>query len=374
VPQSTVSVGGATYAADQVVIRFQGQRTAAEVNSFLSSESLTLLYTSRKGTNRWRGSCLLALPRGANVERVAERLRRHPWVASAELVGIATPGSLTPTDAYYVNGSQWSLPQIGMPDAWGRTLGEPSFAIAILDTGIASWHTDLIPKFGRYPDNSVIAFNRVNPGTFPEDNTGHGTFVAGIAAAQTSFTGSPGSGLGVAGVSPNAPIIPVKIGSPGATYPSMAAGINDALSIGNTRIINLSFDDGQPEPLVNSALSEATKRNVLVVSITGNLRIGFQSPQPYPGRYWRVMAVGATDINGNLAPYSVTGPQISVVAPGGTVSNSWYSGVQSPSFSTSLVAPYYSTMLSSTEAGFGTSFAAPHVAGLAHLALSLSPP
>jgi subtilisin family serine protease len=371
-PRSTVKVGEATYAADQIIVRFKGERTAPEVNSVFSSEKLTLLYTSRKGADKWRGSCLLAVPQGESVERLAERLRRHPWVAGVELVGIATPGSLTPTDSYYVSGSQWSLPKIGMPDAWGRTLGEPTFAIAILDTGIASWHTDLTPKFGRYPDNSIIAFNRVNPGTFPEDFDGHGTFVAGIAAAQTSFTGSPGSGLGIAGVSPNAPIITVKVSEAIAYNSLVAAGLLDAISIGNTRIINLSLEGGGYSQSVDDALRQATNNNVLVVSITGNSIPGEPYPNTYPGRFWRVMAVGATDINDNLAPYSVTGSQISVVAPGGTINNATYpTAPQVPLLSTSLVAPYYSTFVRSNAAGFGTSFAAPHVAGVAHLILSL---
>lgn len=371
-----------------------------DLDIFLGLSGLGFLYHSHAV-----GWYLLSVPEGLDVQKVVELLNLNPLIAHADLESFGGVGRSTPTDYYYTTGNQWNLTRINMPNAWSRTQGNANYAVAILDTGVMYqpnsnpvWHEDLYNKLGRHPNGDMLGFNEVTnisypySGYYPNDNTGHGTFVSGIIGAQTSFNSS--NTYGIAGVSPNAPIVPVKV-LEGYTNDGditrLRVGIEHAVSIGTVKVLNLSLQNYGFDQNTLETLKVANNNDDLIVSIVGNdgdYPYGSQSfwnsaGIGYPGAYWRVMAVGATDEQDNLVGYSITaaspsgginsgllrsGPQVSVVAPGGRFGN--------PIFSTSLYSPYYGYAYrmnpgGTYEAGYGTSFAAPHVAGLAHLCKSL---
>src|SRR4051794_4539621 len=101
---------------------------------------------------------------------------------------------------------QWALQQINVPAAWARGFKGRGTIIAVIDTGIDQTHPDLLPNL--LPGADMLAAVRHAPDCppGPEDDDGHGTHTAGIAAAAA------GNGIGVAGVAPEAKILPLKAG------------------------------------------------------------------------------------------------------------------------------------------------------------------
>src|SRR6185436_12566786 len=97
---------------------------------------------------------------------------------------------------------QWALDQINAPEAWARGARGGGTTIAVVDTGVDLQHPDLSSKLVSGTD--IIGGKNDCP-RGPQDENGHGTHVAGIAAAVTN------NGIGVAGVAPDARIMPVRV-------------------------------------------------------------------------------------------------------------------------------------------------------------------
>jgi len=275
--------------------------------------------------------------------------------ATAALVGLALVLSLlpasgaplsasaasVPNDPYYAD-YQWNLRQIRAPEAWDLTTGDRRVVIAIVDTGIALDHPDLIDKL-------VPGINLVTPGAPPADDNGHGTHMAGIAAAATN------NGVGVAGVSWEARLMPVKVldQTGGGDVNRVAQGITWAVDHG-ARVINLSFDGPDPSQALADAVQYARGKGALVVAAVGNE--GRADPT-YPAALDGVMAVAATDRNDQRLASSNTGSYVSVAAPGQDIPSTYWD----PSAGNTYA-------LASTS-----SQGAPHVAGLAGLIWSVNP-
>jgi subtilisin family serine protease len=139
-------------------------------------------------------------------------------------------------------------------------------------------------------------------------------------------------------------------------YDELIDGIIWAADNG-AKVINVSAGGDADDPALKSACQYAFEKNVVVVAAGGNDGISVVYPAAYDDY---VIAVAATDYNDAYASFSNPGPQIDVAAPGvwilGPVPQ-WYAG---PGFE-----PYIF--------GTGTSAAAPHVAGLAALLVSIKP-
>ncbi|MGQ9555428.1 MAG: S8 family serine peptidase [Anaerolineae bacterium] len=249
-----------------------------------------------------------------------------------------------PNDAYY--SSQWNLKAVRAPVAWGRTTGANGPIIAILDTGVSLAHPDL-------QANLLPGWDFVNGDSSPDDDNGHGTHVAGIAAAVGN------NGFGVSGVAWQGRILPVKILD--------QDGVGDSLTLSNAihwavdsgaRVLSLSLGSPYSSWLMEEAINYALSRGVLVVAAAGN--VGGSSGVPmgtamYPAAYPGVIAVGATDAGNQVTPFSNQGPFVDVVAPGAGILSTYLIGGGS-----------YAQMS-------GTSMATPHVGGLAVLVWSVYP-
>src|SRR5688572_14821279 len=116
----------------------------------------------------------------------------------------AGAGGSTPNDPVLEQRLQWSLERIGAPGAWARGTGE-GITIAVVDSGMDLAHEDLASKI----DGHVSCIGASGPGAgcsgSGQDDNGHGTHVAGIAAAVT------GNGKGIAGVAPDARLLAVRV-------------------------------------------------------------------------------------------------------------------------------------------------------------------
>src|SRR6266581_2055841 len=169
-----------------------------------------------------------------------------------QAIQTSAPQTFVPNDTYYStayasshygNIAQWGPPAVSAPAAWGVTPGDPSIVIAIVDTGVDDTHPDLASKIvGEY---SYV-------GKSAKDGFGHGTHVAGIAAAATD------NNTGVAGMCPNCSILSVKVlNDQGSGYISdVASGITYAASHG-ARVISMSLGGSSRTETLHSALDYA---------------------------------------------------------------------------------------------------------------------
>ncbi len=195
---------------------------------------------------------------------------------------------------------QWNLALIGAPTGW-RVGGGAGIVVAVIDTGVSA-----LPDL---PAARILAGRSFVPGTStPADDHGHGTHVAGTIAQATH------NGIGVAGVAPNATILPLKAlaGSGGGRTDWIAAAIDEAVDQG-ADVINLSLGGGHADVIV-TAVEKARKAGVVVVAAAGNAgREGLGSPADAPAAL-AVTAVGPDD---QIAPYSSWGKGVEIAGPGG---------------------------------------------------------
>jgi thermitase len=257
----------------------------------------------REGLNR---IYKLKVDEKADLAQVIRAFKSSPYVEYAEPNYIAH-AFITPNDPYW--SSQWGMTKIEAPAAWDITTGSSDVTIAIVDSGVDLFHPDISGKL-------VSGYDFVNDDSTPQDDYGHGTHVAGIAAARTN------NGTGVAGLSWDAEIMPVKVlddyGS--GDYQDLANGIIFATNQG-ADIINLSLGGSAPSSVLEDAVKYAHDLECVVVAATGNNN----SSVSYPARYPDVIAVAATDSNDQKAGFSNYGPEVDVAAPGvGIRSTYWW--------------------------------------------------
>ena len=340
--QASTPVGD--FAPGRLLIKFRKAVSADTVQSVLDQYSLEII-KEIPGL----GVQVIAVPDGQE-SAVAQHLNRHAAVEYAEPDYIFH-AFFTPNDPYYTP-YQWNLPHINAPAAWDLTTGSSNVTVAIVDTGVDLSHPDLSSKI-------VAGYDFVNDDSSPQDDQGHGTHVAGIAAAATN------NSAGVAGISWGARIMPVKVlDEEGSGYVSdIADGMRWAADHG-ALIINLSLGGTSQSSTLQSAVDYAYGSGVLIVAAAGN-EYEEGNPVGYPAAYPHVMAVAATDDQDGHASYSNTGFYVDIAAPGGDPAGSWDTNPRHWIMST-----YWRGGGADYEQHSGTSMAAPHVAGLAALVWS----
>ncbi|MGH9009718.1 MAG: S8 family peptidase, partial [Acidimicrobiia bacterium] len=277
--------------------------------------------------------------RAANPEgtgRLLDATRRNPAVAYAELDGSGALSGLIPNDPYW--SSQWGSVKVNAPAAWASTTGSETVVIATLDTGAALAHPDLSGAF-------VPGWDFVNNDSDPSDDHGHGTSVAGIAAARTN------NGTGMAGTCWNCRIMPVKVATAtgSVSWSTLASGITWAADHG-AQVISMSITGASSTTTLADAVTYAHNHNVVLVAAagnTGNTALGY--PAALPG----VISVGGSDQNDARYSFSAYGDWVDVAAPGCNQA-------------TTMAGGYRSSFC-------GTSAATPVVAGIAALAISARP-
>lgn len=290
----------------------------------------------------------IRVPEGTDVESYVKELKQTGRFETVEFNGEAKC-CFTPNDTYI--SQQWHINRIHLDDAWNITKGNQNIKVAIIDTGVDASHSDL-----GYNVNDgysqIDTTNGVNYTSVPNAHISpvhfHGTFVAGVLGAKTNNT------TGIAGVSggnhsKGITIIPYCVGNTDSftTY-SIDDAILDAVDKG-AKVINISLSIPHSTD-IDAAIEDAYSNNVVIVCASGNK---YPFNVSYPASHEKTIAVGATNKNNQRAWFSHYGTGLDLVAPGDTI------------FSTYLNNGYYTDS--------GTSYAAPQVAGVAALMLSVNP-
>jgi thermitase len=272
---------------------------------------------------------LIELPAPQTAAAAANELRGRPAVLTAEPTRLYGLLEIEPAAAGDpLQSQQWHLTKIRAATAWATSEGAASAVIAVVDTGVDYTHPDLAGKVALGPDLA-------DGDGDPMDVDGHGTHVAGIAAA----TG--GNGVGVAGVCPACGILAVKVFPDGEGFASdfdVAEGITWAADHG-ADVVNLSLGGPGASSVLQSAVDYAVGRNVLVVAAAGNESTTTPS---YPGAIVSAIAVSATTSSDTKATFSNFGNWVDIAAPGvgilSTVPGAGYAAWSGTSMATPVVA------------------------------------
>ncbi len=313
--------------------------------------------------------------------RASSLLARVGILAILTLSASGAQAATGANDPVFTQGLQWGLEHIGAPQAWATSRGD-GVTIAIIDSGIDLGHEDLAGKV--VASTSCVGANgdARRCGGSAQDDNGHGTHVAGIAAATTD------NHRGVAGVAPDAKLIAVRVltntcdgnGSCSASGTSgdVAAGIRWATDHG-ADIVNLSLGGGTLQGAFGCAFCDAIdyawSKGVVSVIAAGNdslLPAGF-GDEP-------AVIVTATTRDDARASYSnasaglLQGARWPVSAPGGE-------GESDPADCATggkpqgVLSTYWITGHQNEYACLaGTSMAAPHVSGVVALLLAQGRP
>jgi subtilisin family serine protease len=269
---------------------------------------------------------------------------------------------------------QWYLTQ---DRAWTYWQTQPALAlvkVAVVDSGIDYGH----PEFA----GRVVAGRSFVGGSWKHDSDGHGTFVAGVIAAD------PANGQGIAGMAFNARLLIAKVVPPddsGVNLQAEVNGIRWAVREG-AQVINLSLG-GQRDPvdlrldtyspLEREAIEYAVTKGAVVVAAVGN---GTDSPSipwvyaDYPAALPHVLGVSALRQNGSVPDYSNRDPvYVDVAAPGDAIVSTVPRNLVDATQPECAGTPYSTCGPSEFRDAIGTSFAAPQVSAAAALLLGENP-
>jgi subtilisin len=242
-------------------------------------------------------------------------------------------------DALAMQPIPWNIKQVRAPGAWARGFRGMGIKVAVLDTGVALPHSDLVIAGGVSFVPGVASFN---------DGHGHGTHCCGVVGARNNA-------IGVVGVAPECSLYAVKVLSDAGSgmTSEIIAGMTWAKNNG-MKVISMSLGArSNPSVAYTTAITQLNAAGVTVVCAAGN---SFMDPMPFPwvnspANSAGAVAVGAVDANNGIAPFSSRGKRpgvlpwnpVTLVAPGVNVKSTYKGNT-------------YATMS-------GTSMATPHVAG-----------
>lgn len=358
-PDAAAQVAAHASNTDSAAIASFGIASLDWLNRQYAVQTIVPLFNEIKATDETamqyglKGIFKLVVPPGIDIFSMMADYRNHPAIEYAEPNRIYRITDI-PNDSDFRQ--QWGLHNTGQtggrpdadidaPEAWDITQGLPTVLIAIIDTGVDYTHPDLAG--GRV--RTDIDRDFVNNDHNAMDDHGHGTFVAGIAAANTH------NGAGIAGVCRGCQILPVKVldNQGGGTAEWVAQGIQYAAQSG-AKIISMSL--GMPSncgcsQTLARAINYAFESGSLLIAASGN--DSDKQRTSYPASSPRVMAVGASDKYDREANFSNRDSYLDIVAPGKDI--------------------YSLNLNNSYRTADGTSAAAPFVAGVAGLIQSANP-
>lgn len=348
-PVSATAKPNQSYTVGRVLVHFKAGTKAADARDTLKRHGARQLSEiSQLGVKS------VDVPAGRE-KAVAAALAKDPRVEYAE-PSYKAKAFFAPNDPYYAT-QQWGLENTGQTILWSQGLADADIdasaaweksrgngvKIAVVDSGIDARHPELAAK--------MVGQVNFSPSQLPNDLLGHGTHVAGIAAATVN------NGKGVAGGCPDCKLLSAKVLSEDGTgsYESVAMGIVWAADNG-AKVINLSLGGPDNSHALRKAVDYAWQKGAVIVAAAGN---NASDEKMYPAAYPNVIAVAATNNLDERAFFSnYSANWVDVAAPGEGI------------FST---LPSYPSYIDPNPAGTGygflsgTSMASPLTAAVAGL-------
>ncbi|HEV2776274.1 MAG TPA: S8 family serine peptidase [Solirubrobacteraceae bacterium] len=354
----------AEYDAHTVIVKYADDASSAQ----RSAAGRLAGVLERLGSVRGIGADVVRVT--GDPAAVAARLNGSPAVLYAEPNFIAHTTAI-PNDPLFDElyglhniGQDGGVPDadIDAPEGWDAA-GLADFPatlngakIGIIDTGVLASHEDLAGKVVDCAGVRSFGIDLLGLITLPlfvdttivggrcADDNGHGTHVAGTAAATAN------NGRGVAGVAFNSPLAICKaMDSTGAGPVSGIANCLAYLVGTGAKVISMSLGSAAESEALRDAVAEAS-RSALIVAAAGN---SGDSTLEYPAGYPEVVSVAATDRNDRRSAFSTVNAKVELAAPGEEILSTWNDGAY--------------------ETTSGTSMATPHVAGVAALVADRHP-
>jgi serine protease len=335
------------------------------------------------------------------AQSAIDRIKTSPNVEAVD-ADARSDHSVTPNDTYA--SSQWNLKSstvyagsANLGPAWDITQGSNSTIVAVVDTGVRP-HPELFSRLLPGYDFVSTAFNANDGGgrdadaSDPGDWSLAGECGTGTAASNSSWHGTHVTGTiaatgnnadGIAGVNWNTRILPVRVlGKCGGSVSDIVDGMIWAAGLTvpgvplnpfPAKVINMSLGGSSPTGCLPDspyqvAINRIKSTGALIVVAAGNddTEAGTFVPAACNG-VMTVAAVGPTGGRASYSNYSTQG-NVDISAPGGDFAFGDGAGILS-TINSGKTTPELATY------GYkqGTSMAAPHVAGVASLALGLDP-
>lgn len=296
------------YREDELLVKFKpgvGESGVQELTQSLGGVSTRQLgkrvNNQLSKLSRWTR---LKLGAGHDLETQLERLKDDPRVEVVEPNYLLTLDAI-PNDWFFQE--QWGLYNTGQYEAgvvgadidavnaWNIQTGSASVVVAIVDTGLDLSHPDLdnnlwinpleisgngIDDDGNGYVDDIVGYDFGDNDNNPTDQIGHGTFLAGIIAAEGN------NNLGVTGVAWDARIMPLKFSRSDGTIDVLDAieAIEYATSMG-AQVINASWGSYSYSQLLRDAIQEAGQNGVLFVASAGNDGLDTDATPHYPSSY-----------------------------------------------------------------------------------------
>lgn len=371
------------YVKGQLIIKFKTD-ARDETLVQIASENQMVFKKSIQGI----GADLFTMPEEMDMAAVIAKVKADPKVEYVEPNFYLWP-TATPNDTLFTQ--QWGLKNNGQavrgargtagadieaPAAWNISQGSRNVIVAIIDTGVEIHHPDIAPNRwyntkelqgagnlnnwrpngidddGNGYVDDVVGWDFVYNVNNPRDlSSGHGTHVAGIAAA------SGNNGKGVAGVSWRSRIMPLAVqnyASGGLPISAIVEALAYAQKMG-AKVVNMSFGAYGASQTLQNAINQA--KTPVLCAAAGNDGRNNDIYQHFPSNYTNanLIAVAATNQSDRLASFSNFGASsVDVAAPGVNIVSTYIKGSGYAYIS-------------------GTSMASPMVAGIAALVLSQRP-
>lgn len=354
---------GSEYVEGEVLVVLDSAGAPEEVEEGLADSGVTPVEPLDEASVEGRDVVAVSVADGMTVAQKIDELMESDEIAHAQPNYLyAMDDEYIPNDPVFqqTRNNWWHLDDIGAFSAWSIAKAGKTVRVATIDSGVKIDHPDLVNNLDLGSAYNTVTEERGASAAI--DKYGHGTHVAGLIAAEAN------NGIGVAGSSFNAELVPVNVLHTTGPYAGKSTtadfikamdyiiSLNESDPSRAIRVVNISMGTYGYDPLLGASMSVAESRNVVVVGAGGNEGDTSKGSQPsYPADFSSVVSVTWYNVNGAIDYRSDYGAGKNIAAPGTNIYSTLYTSA----------TPY--GMKS------GSSMAAPTVSGVCALMLSVNP-